>query len=497
MPATPVPARPQAGAWIQAAGSPYNGFAYCQRFPRSSADPGQAPQHWAQVGGAQVPVGNFDSIGWSMLSVFTLFTGENWNEVMYDGMRAAGPWSAAYFVVVIVGGQIMILNLFLAVLLNKFDDQEKQTEEQGLEERHSDFAAETAAKADVAVQERQQAHDAVVRALVSWAAPINLLAACSQPGSCATPAAACMLACRPGSALVRTLDSPGSPGLPAQQPAPLAHPASAPTHARTHCSLACHPAQASGKGTNGGSSTLADLPGPAPAPMAPQPTTSQDPAQDPGTPLLLRPQPAQAAKPVDPSSWAAEAWLVHPDTGFGQRRSVSSASSADRADGPGTMEGASLGLFGAGSALRAAVYTAVHSRWFDRLVLALVLASSLALALDSPSLDPGSRLKQALGAIDLVFVGCFALEALLKILAFGFVLNGARSYLRSWWNVLDLLIVLLGFVCVVVEQTGSSSPQLAALRCAQAGAAARPPCSWGRRLPAAAPADTQTPSPLP
>jgi hypothetical protein len=127
------------------------------------------------------------------------------------------------------------------------------------------------------------------------------------------------------------------------------------------------------------------------------------------------------------------------------------------------VEGTSLGLFGAGSALRAAAFAAVHSVWFDRLVLSLVLASSLALALDSPGLDPSSRLKQALGVLDIAFVGCFALEALLKILAFGFVLNGERSYLRSWWNALDLLIVLLGFASLVVEQTSRGSPQLAAL----------------------------------
>jgi hypothetical protein len=164
------------GSWIQAAGSPYNGWAYCQRFPRGGAEPapGQAPQHWAQVGGAEVPVGNFDSIGWSMLTVFTLFTGENWNEVLYDGMRAAGPWSkfaALFFVVVIVVGQQMVLNLFLAVLLNKFDDKEErsaQREEQELEGRCLRIVAERAAEAKEAEQGLQQAKDAVARAKADW-----------------------------------------------------------------------------------------------------------------------------------------------------------------------------------------------------------------------------------------------------------------------------------------------------------------------------------------
>jgi hypothetical protein len=168
-----------------------------------------------------------------------------------------------------------------------------------------------------------------------------------------------------------------------------------------------------------------------------------------------------------------------------------SKTSADSADGPATMEGASMGLFGAGSSFRAVAYRAVRSIWFDRLVLSLVLASSVALALDSPGLDPSSWLKHALGTLNFFFVGCFALEALLKILAFGFVLNGEGSYLRSWWNALDLTVVLLGFVSVVMEQTSGRSPQLTALRCAR-----RRRCvlarrqSWRCRLAAAALADT-------
>lgn len=44
-----------------------------------------APLLAAQVGKSQVPRSNFDNMGWAMLTVFQLLTGENWNTVMYDG----------------------------------------------------------------------------------------------------------------------------------------------------------------------------------------------------------------------------------------------------------------------------------------------------------------------------------------------------------------------------------------------------------------------------
>lgn len=41
------------------------------------------------------------------------------------------------------------------------------------------------------------------------------------------------------------------------------------------------------------------------------------------------------------------------------------------------------------------------------------------------------------------FVGIFCVEALLKIMAFGFVLHPG-SYLRNGWNILDFVVVVVG-----------------------------------------------------
>jgi hypothetical protein len=57
------------------------------------------------------------------------------NEVMYNGIRAQGPAASLFFILVIVVGQYMVLNLFLAVLLSNFDDDDEEEEEEEDHER--------------------------------------------------------------------------------------------------------------------------------------------------------------------------------------------------------------------------------------------------------------------------------------------------------------------------------------------------------------------------
>ncbi|CAI2379843.1 unnamed protein product [Moneuplotes crassus] len=71
---------------------------------------------------------NFDTIKNAFLSVFILLTGENWNQIMYVAMRAVHPFASVYFVVVIVMGSIIILQLLVAILLKNFDQAHKIAE---------------------------------------------------------------------------------------------------------------------------------------------------------------------------------------------------------------------------------------------------------------------------------------------------------------------------------------------------------------------------------
>lgn len=70
---------------------------------------------------------NFDDFGNAFLAIFIIFTGENWNEMMYDAMRSTTGFAALYFIIVIVLGNIIILQLLVAIVLSNFDESRKLT----------------------------------------------------------------------------------------------------------------------------------------------------------------------------------------------------------------------------------------------------------------------------------------------------------------------------------------------------------------------------------
>lgn len=78
-----------------------------------------------------VPRHNFDTLLWALVTVFHVLTGEDWNAVMYDGMAANGSWSALYFVALLLVGNFLLVNLFVAVLLANFGEQEVVGKYQG------------------------------------------------------------------------------------------------------------------------------------------------------------------------------------------------------------------------------------------------------------------------------------------------------------------------------------------------------------------------------
>ena len=69
----------------------------------------------------KLPRSNFDTLYWAAITVFEVLRGDNWNNIMYDWMLGAGKLSAIYFITLILFGNIIMLNLFLAILLGNFD----------------------------------------------------------------------------------------------------------------------------------------------------------------------------------------------------------------------------------------------------------------------------------------------------------------------------------------------------------------------------------------
>jgi len=61
------------------------------------------------------------NLAYSLLTLFRIVTLEDWTDVMYKGMELS-PYFAAYFVSFVVIGTFVVVNLFIAVVINNLDE---------------------------------------------------------------------------------------------------------------------------------------------------------------------------------------------------------------------------------------------------------------------------------------------------------------------------------------------------------------------------------------
>ncbi|XP_026034808.1 voltage-dependent T-type calcium channel subunit alpha-1H-like isoform X2 [Astatotilapia calliptera] len=63
---------------------------------------------------------NFDSLLWSMVTVFQILTQDDWNVVLYNAVAATSPWAAIYFIAIIVFGKNVLLNVLVGIGVDSF-----------------------------------------------------------------------------------------------------------------------------------------------------------------------------------------------------------------------------------------------------------------------------------------------------------------------------------------------------------------------------------------
>lgn len=78
------------------------------------------------------------------------------------------------------------------------------------------------------------------------------------------------------------------------------------------------------------------------------------------------------------------------------------------------------------------------------------MISSVLLALDNPLADPQSTIVEVLYYTDFFFTAIFTIEALLKIIAKGFLFNGSSSYARNGWDIIDFLVVVFSIISLSI-----------------------------------------------
>ncbi|XP_065213855.1 voltage-dependent calcium channel type A subunit alpha-1 [Planococcus citri] len=123
----------------------------------------------------------------------------------------------------------------------------------------------------------------------------------------------------------------------------------------------------------------------------------------------------------------------------------------------------SLFVFGENNPIRR--YTRFIIEWppFEYAVLLTIIANCIVLALEEhlPKNDR-TTLSQTLEKTENFFLAIFCVEAVVKILALGFVLHRG-AYLRNVWNMMDFIVIVTG-VLTCLQGSGDESMDLRTLR---------------------------------
>lgn len=82
------------------------------------------------------------------------------------------------------------------------------------------------------------------------------------------------------------------------------------------------------------------------------------------------------------------------------------------------------------------IYSLVYHRWFECIIIAVIIINTLLLMLEASIQLSGSQLS-ALLTLDKICIGVFVLEALLKIIAL------RKNYFKSGWNVFDFTVTVI------------------------------------------------------
>uniref|UniRef100_A0AAR2J7E3 Calcium channel, voltage-dependent, R type, alpha 1E subunit a n=1 Tax=Pygocentrus nattereri TaxID=42514 RepID=A0AAR2J7E3_PYGNA len=100
----------------------------------------------------------------------------------------------------------------------------------------------------------------------------------------------------------------------------------------------------------------------------------------------------------------------------------------------------SMFIFKPHNPIRRACHYVVNLRYFEMCILLVIAASSIALAAEDP-VATNSDWNKVLRYFDYVFTGVFTFEMIIKMIEQGLILHDG-SYFRDLWNILDFIVVI-------------------------------------------------------
>ncbi|XP_071506831.1 voltage-dependent calcium channel type A subunit alpha-1-like isoform X9 [Diadema antillarum] len=339
------------------------------------------------------PSSNFDTFPIALITVFQILTGEDWNAVMYAGIKSQGGvpngmWASIYFVILVLFGNYTLLNVFLAIAVDNLANAQELTK---LDQEEDEANQEAALREVQAMQAAQQ-----------------------------TP----------------NMSRRGSPS-----------PDHLPIEDGTNIQLnemndpkrmnGDHNAEMGGEDKKGSGATswfkqcfhylnVHGIPWPCPN------------CENCETPCVC--QCSCECRLRKPSDKKKESEVAEEESGFQPKPMVPYSS---------------LFIFSTTNPVRRFCHYVVNLRYFDTMIMVVIALSSIALAAEDP-VNPDAQRNKVLEYFDYVFTGIFTLELVLKILDMGFIFHKG-SYMRDLWNILDAVVVVCALFAFIYQETSRSA----------------------------------------
>ncbi|XP_039702258.1 voltage-dependent T-type calcium channel subunit alpha-1G isoform X8 [Pteropus medius] len=446
---------------------------------------------------------NFDSLLWAIVTVFQILTQEDWNKVLYNGMASTSSWAALYFIALMTFGNYVLFNLLVAILVEGFQAEGDATKSEsepdffspsldGDGDRKKRFAL-------VSLGEHPELRRSLLPPLIIHTAATPM----SLPKSSSTGLAEAL-----GPASRRTSSSGSAePGA--------AHEMKSPPSARSspHSPWSAASSWTSRRSSRNSLGRVSSLKRRSPSGerrslLSGEGQESQDEEE---SSEEERASPAGSDRRHGGSlEREAKSSFDLPDTLQvpGLHRTASGRSSTSehqdcngksalghlarslRPDDPpldgddGDDEGNlskgermrawirarlpaccrerdswSAYIFPPQSRFRLLCHRIITHKMFDHVVLVIIFLNCITIAMERPKIDPHSAERIFLTLSNYVFTAVFLAEMTVKVVALGWCF-GEQAYLRSSWNVLDGLLVLISIIDILVSMVSDSGTKI-------------------------------------
>uniref|UniRef100_A0A672P8U9 Calcium voltage-gated channel subunit alpha1 E n=1 Tax=Sinocyclocheilus grahami TaxID=75366 RepID=A0A672P8U9_SINGR len=424
---------------------------------------------------------NFDTFPAAIMTVFQILTGEDWNEVMYNGIRSqggvkSGMWSSVYFIVLTLFGNYTLLNVFLAIAVDNLANAQELTkdeeeEEEAFNQKHAlQKAKEVGPMSSFMSSERERRRRLTMSV---WEQRTSQLRRHRQMSSreilFSSPSEehdgppGCHHHRKPGispsNSMRRAIETTTTTTMPEaslEPPMPMDMPVD-------EQALQNKPDNSESSETK-----PANSPHKSP-PQDSEPATLQ--LTD--STLQQSPQATLSSGETDnnnhgclnqdKSSLNTSIVIELPISNIyldftGNSKDVEASKTEkeeETPDAPKAPPPVSMFIFKPNNPVRRACHYIVNLRYFEMSILLVIAASSIALAAEDP-VNTNSDRNKVLRYFDYVFTGVFTFEMIIKMIEQGLILHDG-SYFRDLWNILDFIVVVGALVAFALTNVMGSN----------------------------------------